>query len=133
MGRKRSRVDYRQKYKDYYNIDFGREMVVHHIDFNRGNNDISNLLLLPNNLHAKYHLTLQMLTGIDGSLSLNKELQLYEPGTFYHYPQWLRKMAEVIDEIAPWYRLKMDLDMLPREVFASAYRTTYVITPDSVR
>lgn len=54
--------DYREKYKRFYNIEFGAEYVVHHIDLDRTNNDISNLLLLPRELHAKYHLILNAIS-----------------------------------------------------------------------
>lgn len=54
--------NYRMKYKRHYGIDFGADFVVHHIDFNRENNDISNLLLLPKWLHAKYHLIINALS-----------------------------------------------------------------------
>lgn len=47
--------DYRKKYKRHYGIDFDRTYVVHHIDEDRENNDINNLLLLPSALHSKYH------------------------------------------------------------------------------
>ena len=54
--------DYREKYKRFYNIEFGAEYVIHHIDLDRTNNDISNLLLLPRELHAKYHLILNAIS-----------------------------------------------------------------------
>lgn len=47
--------NYRVKYKRYYGIDFDKKYVIHHIDENRENNDIKNLLLLPLELHSKYH------------------------------------------------------------------------------
>lgn len=47
--------NYREKYKRYYGITFGKEYAIHHIDGNRENNDISNLLLLPTKLHSRYH------------------------------------------------------------------------------
>lgn len=59
-------VDYRRAYKRYFNIEFGSEYVVHHIDFDRENNDISNLLLLPRELHSKYHMIINAIT-IDSS------------------------------------------------------------------
>lgn len=133
MGRKRKRVNYRQLYKDYYGIEFGPEMVVHHIDFDRSNNNISNLLLLPNRLHAKYHFTLQMLVGIDGSGNLNDALKLTGPMVPCHYSQWLHNMADVLNEVLPWIRMKMDFDMMPIEVRRMAYRTDFQITENSVR
>lgn len=54
--------NYRAYYKQYYGIEFGSNYVVHHIDFNRENNDIRNLLLLPKELHAKYHLVINALS-----------------------------------------------------------------------
>lgn len=53
--------NYRLKYKRYYGIDFDSSYVIHHIDFNRDNNEISNLLLLPKELHARYHLVMNAL------------------------------------------------------------------------
>jgi len=58
-------MDYRKFYKDYYKIDFGKEYEVHHIDLDRNNNDISNLLLLPKELHKRYHKTIMKLTRTD--------------------------------------------------------------------
>lgn len=52
---KATKNTYRKYYKSYYKIDFGSDMVVHHIDFDRDNNDISNLLLIPRTLHSEYH------------------------------------------------------------------------------
>lgn len=50
--------DYRKKYKRFYDIDFDRDFAIHHIDFDRNNNEIENLLLLPRGLHNKYHSSL---------------------------------------------------------------------------
>ena len=132
MGRKRKHVDYRQLYKDYYGIDFDSDMVVHHIDFDRSNNSIDNLILLPNKVHAKYHYAIQMLTNIDMSKSLNRELQLKDLMCCIHNAHWLRIMADALDEAAPWIRMKYDYKMLPEDVFRSAYHTDYPITERSV-
>lgn len=133
MGRKRTRVDYRQLYKDHYGIEFGPEMAVHHIDFNRDNNSIDNLLLLPNKLHAKYHVAYQMLTGINGVLSINNEIRLADINAPLHYSQWLRVMADALDETFPWIRMKFDFDVMPRNVFEHTYRTDQPITERSVK
>ena len=68
--------NYREKYKRYYGIEFGTEYVVHHIDENRGNNSIDNLLLLPKELHSKYHTykcmyLLSLSQAVDTSLCLD--------------------------------------------------------------
>lgn len=48
-------MNYREKFKKYYNIDFSKEYEIHHIDLNHDNDDISNLMILPKELHSAYH------------------------------------------------------------------------------
>lgn len=55
--------NYRKYYKDYYGIDFGKEFDIYHIDINRENNEINNLILLPKRLHLKYHYSLSGLSN----------------------------------------------------------------------
>lgn len=56
--------NYRQLYKEWYGIEFGRDMAVHHIDYDRTNNEIDNLLLLPMELHIQYHVIMSHLGGM---------------------------------------------------------------------
>lgn len=133
MSRKRTHIDYRQLYKDHYGIDFGREMVVHHIDFDRTNNDISNLLLLPNKIHAKYHAAFKMLAGINMTRSINDEIRLTDINVPLHYSQSLRNMADALDDVFPWIRMKFDFDVFPRDVYMRIYHTDQPITERSVR
>lgn len=133
MGRKRKNTNYRQYYKDYFGIEFGSEMAVHHIDFDRSNNDINNLLLLPSRLHSKYHFALSMLFGLDKQVSLIDEMRLSGPMVTAHYPQWLRIMADTLEEVQPWIQMKIDFETLPEDVFKSAYHTGTPITERTVR
>lgn len=132
MERKRTKVDYRQLYKEHYGLEFGSDMEVHHIDFDRSNNDINNLLLLPSSLHSKYHFVYSMLFGIKYDQSLQEELRLTGPMVPIHYSQWLRKMAETLEEIQPWITMKIDFEMLPRDIFKAAYHTGCPIKPNFV-
>ena len=50
-------MNYRKIYKKRYGIDFSADYEIHHIDMNRSNNDIENLILLPKELHRKLHNT----------------------------------------------------------------------------
>lgn len=47
-------MDYREKYIEYYG-EIEKDFVVHHLDHNRENNDIRNLVAVPKGLHTKYH------------------------------------------------------------------------------
>lgn len=48
-------MNYRKLYAEYYGITIPKDYEVHHIDQNRGNNDIKNLILLPKWLHREIH------------------------------------------------------------------------------
>ena len=98
-------MNYRLKYKKHYNIDFDRNYDVHHIDFNRENNNISNLLLLPKILHSKYHAYKQEFEmycsdKIDLKLNYNSTIRR----DLYLYYQ--EKLLDVIREIQDWITMK---------------------------
>ena len=101
---------YRAKYKRHYGINFDSGYVIHHIDGNRQNNDINNLLLLPLSLHSKYHehkkqVEMMMVDGIcfDLTNSGNAMFQMQ-----MHY---LNKYVEVVAEIQEWIGYKHLEDM----------------------
>lgn len=98
--------NYRKKYKLYYNIDFGAEYSVHHIDGNRQNNDISNLVLLPRKLHSKYHFLKQIVE--------EQPLPLQISGNGMHAQSYflncLEQFLETLRECNKWYDYKMFLD-----------------------
>ena len=50
-------VDYKKVYEDAFGIKWDRRLYeVHHLDHNRENNNIDNLLLIPKQLHRQLHL-----------------------------------------------------------------------------
>lgn len=97
--------NYREKYKQHYGIDFGREYAIHHIDGDRKNNDISNLLLLPSRLHSSYHAYRAMFTACaqDGIC-----FDLTYSGSCVRSLQFstLEQLREVLKEIQKWIELK---------------------------
>lgn len=101
--------DYREKYKRHYGIDFGKEFAIHHIDENRNNNDINNLILLPNELHSKYHAQKEQLNiafedGICTKLTYSG-IKVFELQLWY-----LDKYVEVIKEVTKWVEFKFLVD-----------------------
>lgn len=53
-----TKTDYKKLYKMYFPIDWDtKKYEIHHIDGNRKNNEIKNLVLLPKRLHNELHKT----------------------------------------------------------------------------
>jgi hypothetical protein len=49
-------MDYRRVFRKYYNLaEIPKGFDIHHIDGNRENNEISNLTLLPRDIHVRHH------------------------------------------------------------------------------
>lgn len=47
--------NYRKIYEKSLNINIPKGYVIHHIDMNRDNNKLENLVMLPSRLHKQYH------------------------------------------------------------------------------
>jgi hypothetical protein len=108
--------NYRLKYKRYYNIDFDNTYEIHHIDFNRNNNNIENLLLLPKKLHTKYHFYLQELDLLNwktGKIELNIKINQF--GLLpYTNDNEIIKFLEVYNECIKWLNYKERLEFNKR-------------------
>ena len=99
--------DYRKKYMEYYNIDLGEGFEIHHLDGNRNNNSIDNLLLLPKKLHREYHFYKNIVCSCDiptqicgnGAHSQN------------YYLVAVERFIEIMRQCAMWYDYKMSLDL----------------------
>lgn len=108
-------ADYKKIYESYYNIEILSGFDIHHIDNNRKNNDISNLLMLPHLLHVRYH------------NSLNEYMKMQKNGSFngllrgcnqYNFSNII-EFGEVLEECQKWLLYKMELEqkrMLSKEV-----------------
>ena len=64
---------YRKKYERFYCEEIPEGYEVHHLDMNRGNSGISNLMAIPKELHRRYretmaNLELSIVSGGDGSI-----------------------------------------------------------------
>lgn len=83
---------YKKKYEMICNIKIPKGYVVHHIDKNRKNNDIKNLVLLPEKLHQRYHILLskiehryeivtQLLGSLDKGVGINDYIKCEQAKT----------------------------------------------------
>lgn len=107
--------NYREKYKRYYGIEFGSEYDVHHMDFDRGNSDIENLVLLPKELHKRYHFYLNAFYSQDlksGALVIKTRIDEYEQE---FYSKMLCGFLETLQECKKWLDTKRQMDAMRSE------------------
>ena len=103
--------NYRRKFEKYYGIKIPKGYDIHHIDLNHENNDISNLLLLPRELHSQYHNALydcrfgdiKLVTKIIGSIEPGYMCNPYIKGI-------VNRFVDVYTECQKWKDYKMYLD-----------------------
>lgn len=102
--------DYREFYKSYYGIDFDRkEFEVHHIDLDRGNNDIKNLILLPKKLHERYHELLPYIQSLIDDRAVKTIIEINNGQTLYY--DEMKEFCEVMIETNAWKLKKSNMDM----------------------
>lgn len=98
-------MSYREKYKDYFKIQFGKEYDIHHIDFSHENNDIENLLLLPNDLHQRLHKV-----KTDYGIFLDKKMNVFsdikDQLSCSIIAKAMQEISKIYDEIQIWVSMK---------------------------
>lgn len=107
--------NYRKYYKKYYGIEFGKEYEIHHIDLNRNNNNIDNLVLLPKELHARYHFYLNNLAiyRTDEKYKLEIDFRVHGNNAcnLSYTHNIIKGLIETLNECSKWYDYKFNLDL----------------------
>ena len=103
-------TDYKKLYAQTYGITWNADMVIHHIDRNRQNNDISNLILLPGHLHHEMHIYLNEAEfmneqGTAGDLIERMMESVFNYGNSYDQQVFLQ-LLYVLSECKRWGFLK---------------------------
>ncbi len=94
-------MNYRKYYEEMCNLKIPSNCEIHHIDFNRQNNNINNLVMLPATLHTKYHTKLSEYKGFN----LELDEQLKSPLIGYNYNEfalneWTMRAKKFVET---WY------------------------------
>ena len=103
-------IDYKKLYAQTYGITWDADMVIHHIDRNRQNNNISNLILLPGYLHRELHNCLYEAAfmseqGTTGDIIEKMMERVFNYGNSYDQQVFLR-LSYVLSECKRWGLLK---------------------------
>jgi len=118
MGYRRDTIErYKQFYKSNFFVDIDNDkFVVHHIDFDRGNNDISNLLVLPAALHKRYHTALAEIPRHEVYIPYRIVTNRLNSESFNY--GLLRDYMEVYAECMKWMERKEKADLAFERVVA---------------
>ena len=87
-------MNYRKLYERHYGIKIPLGFHIHHIDGNRENNEIRNLILLPGKVHSELHLVRTSLLGFRDDDIMK---MLNSP----HNLQWFKAQFMSLVEIMP--------------------------------
>ena len=103
-------TDYKKLYAQTYGITWDADLEIHHIDRNRQNNDISNLILLPGYLHHELHICLNEAVfmseqGTAGDVIERMMAKVFNYGDSYDQRVFLR-LSYVLSECKRWGFLK---------------------------
>ena len=93
-------VNYRKLYAEHFNIKIPNHYDIHHIDRDRENNQIDNLLLLPKDLHSRYH---KIFPPIVDHYVISAEIPLYSDLPL----EEAEEAVNVMKEISNWVRFKL--------------------------
>lgn len=105
-----SKINYREIYCRHYGIaDPGPDFDIHHIDFNRDNNNIDNLIMLPKRLHHQYHFAMSALSSSDERTIIKFDGKIDMENRYERI--MLRHLVDAMDEIENWRILKDNADM----------------------
>ena len=100
-------VNYRKIYCEHLHMDeIPDGMVIHHIDGNRKNNQIFNLVMIPAKLHVKYHALLNECKNLFGTLGVPDGKLEYSANNPY---ETYRRFCEVYSECIVWVKHRDDI------------------------
>lgn len=118
-------MDYRKYYEQYYGIKIPAQYDIHHMDLNRDNNSIDNLLLLPKDVHHRYHFCLNATRGDIKEKRINVEIRGNIANENNYDMEMVENLIYAIRECNKWYDYKMYLDGIIGNIHNIILEDTY--------
>lgn len=108
-------IQYRKSFKNYYGIEFSNAYDIHHIDLNRENNSMKNLMILPKKLHQQYHYYLNATLHLrkDGKATertIDFKIQNHMMTVNSYEMTFINSLMGVLTECSKWMDFKSYLD-----------------------
>lgn len=98
-------ISYRKLFCDHYGIKLDSCYDIHHIDGDRTNNDIRNLMILPKSLHAMYHSAKKTVSYVP--LDIGSSMSMLQ---YYEFCSDYKKFCDIVSECSVWYDYKLYMD-----------------------
>lgn len=93
-------MNYRKKFEDFYRMKIPEGYVIHHIDCDRSNNRIGNLVMLPQKLHSQFHWYYSACVDMD-TKQINYSTLMGDRSHWYSRDN-LEKFLDILDECDVW-------------------------------
>jgi len=97
--------NYRKLFCKHYGIKLDSRYDIHHIDGNRENNDIGNLMILPKSLHAMYHSAKKAIATVPMDVCPSMCMPQY-----YDFSSDYKNFCDIVSKCSIWYDYKMYMD-----------------------
>ena len=112
--------NYRDFYKETLGVDFGSDIAIHHINENKDDNSIQNLVALPRSLHSRFHSLKQFAKECQsGLLTLDritsKELRVLSDyiNCYKECMEWVKKRNEVASRVG----ISCNMEFSARDIY----------------
>ena len=97
-------MNYRKLYENHYGIKIPPDYDIHHIDGDRGNNAIENLVLLPRTTHEALHLICNIFgCGIDGKMLMKIAMNSHQ---LDWYGTYFKLLSNTLPNLIKWVTTK---------------------------
>ena len=100
--------NYRKKYLEYFGLEDDKNFQVHHLDLNIDNNNIYNLVLLPKNVHKRFHFFIAEFRNKEKGIVT---LDLSNPFKSMLEIETCAKILPILKEIKKWENIR-DLNII---------------------
>lgn len=103
-------MNYRVIFEKHYKLFVPNKYDIHHIDLDHTNDDISNLMILPKELHLKYHTCMNAIVG-DGTVKKFDAKICGNMANANGYTlELIKRLIDTLEECNKWYDYKLYLD-----------------------
>lgn len=103
-------MNYRKKYEELLNLILSNKEEIHHLDMDRENNNINNLVAIPKKLHKQYHSYLRIYEdGLKMTVGTSLEFQKEYEFEIKKWKKHTEKLINIENEIKKYIKKRNSL------------------------